>query len=265
MMGPREPMLRGAGRRGRFFYAGGSPVALLYVVEDDLEVANDVCALLASQGHEVQHFATPHELFYQLGKRAPACVLVDWLLPEMAGPDVVRRIRQLMGASVGVLMLTAMDSEDNVVQGLEAGADDYVTKPYADRTLAARVDAVLRRVAVQHIPAATLECGPYRFEYALQRTMLDGCLLVLTPREFDLAWTLFLHPARLWTKAELQSAIWGKGDDMSFHTIAQHVYSVRKKLKLAAQGVRLLTVYGTGYRLEVPDAWRKGALGEASG
>lgn len=265
-MRPRtEPSLWwGAGHRGRF-YAGGSPVALVYVMEDDLQVANDVCALLVSQGHEVQCFATPHEFFYQLGKRAPACVLVDWLLPEMAGPDVVRRIRQLLGTSVGVLMLTAMDSEDNVVQGLEAGADDYVTKPYAERTLAARVDAVLRRVAAQHTPAATLECGPYRFEYALQRTMLDGHLLVLTPREFDLAWTLFLHPARLWTKAELQSAIWGKGDDVSFHTIAQHVYSVRKKLKLAARGVRLLTVYGTGYRLEVPDAWRKGAQGETAG
>jgi two-component system, OmpR family, response regulator RegX3 len=258
-MRSQKPSLRwGAGSRA-WSCAGGSPVALVYLVEDDEAVAAEVCALLSSHGHDVRHFATPHEFFYQLGKRAPLCVLVDWLLPEMPGPDVVRRIRRLLGTGVGVLMLTAMDSEDNVVQGLDAGADDYVTKPYANRTLLARVDAMLRRVTVQHQVYTVLDCGPYHFDFAVQSTQLEGRAVVLTPREFDLAWTLFSHPGRLWTKAELQSAIWGKGDGLAFHTIAQHVYSVRKKLELAGHGVRLLTVYGTGYRLELPASWTHAA------
>lgn len=233
-------------------------MAVVYVVEDDADLAARVCALLQARGHEAHGFDTPHKFFYQLRKRTPACVLVDWVLPELPGIDVVARVRQLLGPSVGVLMLTAVDSEDSIVRALQTGADDYVIKPMADAVLVARVEALLRRLSPRTAPASVLESGPYRFDFAAQRALVQGADVELTPREFDLAWTLFAQPARLVTKQELQSAIWGKNSEFGYHTIAQHVYSVRKKLELARHGVRLVAVYASGYRLELPEAWAAG-------
>jgi DNA-binding response OmpR family regulator len=228
------------------------------LVEDDPQVAAAVCALLTRAGHELHWFDTPHKLFYQLGKRTPACVIVDWMLPELAGIDVVARIRQLLGASVGVLMLTAIDDEENVVRALRTGADDYVTKPAADGVLLARIEALLRRASPRSAPPTALEVGPYRLDFASQQASIDGVAIPLTPREFDLAWTLFSQPTRLFTKEELQAAIWGKNSALGYQTIAQHVYSVRKKLDLAHHGVRLVAVYASGYRLELPREWVPG-------
>jgi two-component system, OmpR family, phosphate regulon response regulator PhoB len=239
-------------------------MAVVYLVEDDPEVGRRVCALMHSSGHEALWFDTPHKFFYQLSKRTPACVLVDWVLPELAGIDVVTRVRQMVGHTVGVLMLTAVDAEDCIVRALAAGADDYVIKPMADAVLVARVEALLRRVAPRSVPARVLELGPYRLDFASQRAWLLGQDVELAPREFDLAWALFAQPARLITKQELLSAVWGKNSDLGHHTIAQHVYSVRKKLELAAHGVRLVAVYASGYRLELPEHWAVVDVGHGS-
>jgi two-component system, OmpR family, response regulator RegX3 len=230
------------------------PMALVYIVEDDPDTARRVRALLTDSGHQVEWFDTPHKFFYQLSKHSPALALVDWMLPEMTGIDVVLRLRQQLGRAVGVLMLTAMDSEQSVVTALQAGADDYVVKPGADAVLLARVQALLRR-SLPAAPLNTLALGPYRFDYALQLTHVHEQVVDLAPREFDLAWTLFSQPSRLFTKDELQAAIWGKGEDTGHHTITQHVYLLRKKLALADHSARLVSVYASGYRLEVPTAW----------
>jgi two-component system, OmpR family, phosphate regulon response regulator PhoB len=174
----------------------------------------------------------------------------------MTGVDVVARVRQLLGRSVGVLMLTGLDSEQSVVTALQTGADDYVVKPSTDAVLLARVEALLRRSS-RAAPASVISIGPYRFEFAQQAASIGGQQVELTPREFDLAWTLFSQPARLITKDELQAAIWGKGSDLGHHTIAQHVYLLRKKLELSKFGARLVAVYASGYRLELPDVWAR--------
>jgi DNA-binding response OmpR family regulator len=231
-------------------------MAWIYMVEDDADIARRVCDLLERNGHQTLWFDTPHKLFYQLGKKSPALLIVDWVLPEMTGVDVVSRVRQLLGRSVGVLMLTGHDSEQSVVTALQTGADDYVVKPSTDAVLLARVEALLRRSA-QAAPASVISIGPYKFEFAQQAATVGGQPVELTPREFDLAWTLFSQPARLITKDELQAAIWGKGSDLGHHTIAQHVYLLRKKLELSKFGARLVAVYASGYRLELPDVWAR--------
>jgi DNA-binding response OmpR family regulator len=101
--------------------------------------------------------------------------------------------------------------------------------------------------------AKRIEIGPYVLDYTQQQVLVDGIAVELTPREFDLAWTLFCSPARLFTKQELLAAIWGKNSEFGYHTIAQHVYSVRKKLALVEHGFKLLAVYASGYRLEWPE------------
>jgi DNA-binding response OmpR family regulator len=229
-------------------------MALIHILEDDETFARSVQGVLERRNHEVRVFTTPHAMFYQLAKAQPRCAIIDWMLPEMMGVDVVRRLRQQMGRNVGLMMLTAMDAEKNVVEALEAGADDYIVKPGTSAVLTARVEALLRRLAPE---AATLakrfEVGPYLLDFAMQSVTIEGRPVELTPREFDLAWTLFGSPSRLFTKQELLAAIWGKNSEFGFHTIAQHVYTIRKKLNLSEHGFKLLAVYASGYRLEFPD------------
>jgi DNA-binding response OmpR family regulator len=229
-------------------------VALIYILEDDDIFAQSVQGVLERSNHEVLCFGTPHSFFYQLTKRAPRCAIVDWMLPEMVGVDVIRRLRQQLGRNVGVVMLTAVDAEQNVVEALQAGADDYIVKPGTSNVLSARIDALLRRLGEETATTAKrMEVGPYVLDFSQRSVRLKGEQIELAPREFDLAWTLFCSPSRLFTKQELLAAIWGKSSEFGYHTIAQHVYAVRKKLALADNGFKLLAVYASGYRLEWPE------------
>jgi DNA-binding response OmpR family regulator len=229
-------------------------MALIHLIEDDEIFARSVQGVLERHNHEVQCFTTPHAFFYQITKQPPRCAIVDWMLPEMIGVDVVRRLRQQFSRNLGVIMLTAIDAEKNVIEALNAGADDYIVKPGTSAVLIARVEALLRRLGEETATTAKrIDVGPYTLEFSQQSARLNGELLELTPREFDLAWTLFCSPSRLFTKQELLAAIWGKNAEFGHHTIAQHVYSVRKKLALADHGFKLLAVYASGYRLEWPE------------
>jgi two-component system, OmpR family, phosphate regulon response regulator PhoB len=226
-------------------------VAQIHILEDDEAFAAALAELLTRHGHEVMRFATPHEFFYQLSKLPPRCVIIDWMLPEMNGLDVVRRVRQLVGQQMGLLLLTALDAEDKAVAALGAGADDYLVKPVAGALLAARIDALLRRlVPAQVSMAKQIELGPYTLDLPTRLASIDGRDAGLAPREFDLAWVFFSQPSRLFTRDELQALIWGKNSAYGAHVVAQYVYALRKKLELVDHGFRLQSVYATGYRLE---------------
>jgi DNA-binding response OmpR family regulator len=227
-------------------------MARIYVLEDDPLFAATTRDALVRAGHEVTVFETPHQFMYQVGKTAPQCAVIDWMLPEMPGIDVVRRLRQLFGRTLCIVMLTAVDSEDGIVAALGEGADDFMIKPGTERVLVARVEALLRRLRQEPGVKQEIELGPFRFDYAAQRVTVDGSPVELAPKEFDLAWTLFSDPSRLFSKDELLAAIWGKQAEWGHHTISQHIYAVRKKLMLTEHGFRLIAVYATGYRLEVP-------------
>jgi two-component system, OmpR family, phosphate regulon response regulator PhoB len=230
-------------------------LAQIHILEDDEAFACALAELLVRQGHEPTCFATPHEFFYQLSKRPPRCVIIDWMLPEMNGLEVVKRTRQLVGGQMGVLLLTALDAQDKAIAALGAGADDYLVKPVADGLLAARIEALLRRlVPAQTSMAKRIELGPYALDLSTRVAKLNGRDVGLAPREFDLAWVFFAQPSRLFTRDELLALIWGKGSDFGSHTVAQYVYALRKKLELVDHGFRLQSVYATGYRLEWIDA-----------
>ncbi len=226
--------------------------ALIYILEDDPECSAYVMDWLQAAGHTVKTFVRPHEFFYALSKQPPQCAVVDWRLPEMQGIDVVSRLRQLMSGAVGVLMLTSVDSEDSVVRALSAGADDYIVKPGSESLLVARVGALLRRLTPSESRNLVVERPPYKLDFARRVISIEGRELDTAPREFELAWAFFSEPARLFTKQELLAAIWGKQQDAGEQTVAQHVYLVRRKLALAENGFKLISVYGAGYRLEVP-------------
>lgn len=231
-------------------------MATIHILEDDPDSAACVEQWLRGAGHQVKSFGRPHEFFYEVSKQAPRCAVIDWRLPEMEGIDVVTRLRQLLAGGIGILMLTGLDTEESVVRALNAGADDYIVKPGSESVLCARVDALLRRMAPAASVATCIERGPYRLDFGGRSVSVDGSVVDLAPREFDLAWILFSEPARLFTRQELLAAIWGRNHEVGVHTVAQHVYQVRRKLALTEHGFRLNAVYGTGYRLELPSPQR---------
>jgi DNA-binding response OmpR family regulator len=228
-------------------------MALICFLDDDESFAGSAEAVLGEQGHEVHRFDSPHSFFDQLDKLQPRCTIVDWMLKDMIGVEVVRRLRRQLPSGTGIVILTPIGTDSQVVAALEAGADDCIVKPETSAVLAARVGALMRRLGAE--PATTrrrVAAGPYLLDFAMQSACVDGMRVDLTPREFDLAWTFFSNPSRLFTKDELLAAIWGRNRQFGHHTIAQHVYSVRKKLALGAHGFKLLAEYASGYRLEWP-------------
>jgi two-component system, OmpR family, response regulator RegX3 len=229
-------------------------MALIYLLEDDPDCSACVEQWLGRAGHQVKVFERPHEFFYEVSKQAPRCAVIDWRLPEMEGIDVVARLRQLLSTGTGILMLTGLDTEESVVRALKAGADDYIVKPGSESIVVARIDALLRRMAPAASTLTSIDRPPYRLDFGRREVTVLGHPVDLAPREFDLAWILFSEPARLFTRQELLAAVWGRHQDAGVHTVAQHVYMIRRKLALTEHGFRLNAVYGTGYRLELPQA-----------
>jgi DNA-binding response OmpR family regulator len=224
----------------------------VFMVEDNLDAIANVKGALARKSLTLQPFETPHEFFYALKQQAPKMVILDWMLPEMTGIDVLKRFRTQMGRKIPVMMYTSREEATSIVDALEAGADDYVPKVAPDNVLLARVCALLRRISDTDQPQKTLQLGPIELNFGTQEIFISDEKIRVTPREFDLAWVLFNNPGRLFQKAELAAAVWGKQADMTFHTLSQHVYEVRKKLDLATHGYKLSAVYGSGYRFELP-------------
>jgi DNA-binding response OmpR family regulator len=225
----------------------------IFLLEDDKDFATAVEDSLSKHGFDVSVFHLPHQFFYEVKKSCPSLAIIDWMLPEMNGIDVVRGLRQLQSTRLAIIMLTQMDSAEHIVNALDVGADDYLVKPEHGRVLLARVNAVLRRYYPQATEAIlSIKRTPFRLEFGSRETFVGEVAVALAPREFDLVWTLFLNPGRLFSRSELLAAVWGKHEDPGEHTLTQHIYAVRKKMALAEHGYRIVPVYGTGYRLELP-------------
>jgi DNA-binding response OmpR family regulator len=226
----------------------------VFMVEDNLEAIANVRGVLARKSLTLQPFESPHEFFYALKQESPKMVILDWLLPEMTGLDVLKRFRTQMGKKIPVMMYTNKEEANSVVDALEAGADDFVPKLAPDNVLLARVCSLLRRVTDIAQPQQTLRLDPLELYFSAQEAFVAGEKIRLTPREFDVAWVLLSNPGRLFQKAELAAAVWGKQADMTFHTLSQHIYEIKKKLNLVSHGYKLMSVYGSGYRFETPSA-----------
>lgn len=224
---------------------------LIYLFEDNPYEAAFFCSCLQDRGHEVRHFTRSVDLMDELLRQRPHLVVLDWVVAEVNGYVALRRIRERLGSSVPVAMLTCMDGNESIIEALEGGADDYLVKPMTRALLVARIEALLRRAQIGHErQAMTIDCPPYALDFRQQRLSVDGAAVTLTPKEFDLAWILFSNVNSFVPKAELLAGVWGRRAEIATHTVTQHVHVLRKKLMLKENGFRLSAVYGTGYRLE---------------
>ncbi|SMG61094.1 response regulator transcription factor [Paraburkholderia susongensis] len=178
-------------------------------------------------------------------------VVLDWQLPGMTGFEVLHWIRRNLGTDPAVLFLTSKVLEVDVVQALEAGADEYVVKPFRRTELAARVSALLRRTRRNENPVTTVTVGPYSLDIAQRSVSLHGRTVELTTKEFDVVAFLFNNVGRVVSRDLLAKLAWGRELDSSSRTVDTHIYRLRQKLSLRPEnGIRLSTVYTHGYRLD---------------
>jgi DNA-binding response OmpR family regulator len=182
------------------------------------------------------------------GRLGPAAVVLDVGLPGLDGVEVCRRLRAA-GDQVPVLFVTARDDEVDRVLGLELGADDYVTKPFSPRELAARVRAVLRRSERAAAASADLALGPVVLRTGSRRVLVDGGEVALTATEFDLLAHLLAAPDRVFTREQLLSAVWGYAASAGTRTVDVHIAQLRAKLGPHAP---IRTVRGVGYAADAP-------------
>jgi DNA-binding response OmpR family regulator len=216
----------------------------IVVIEDEAAIAASVAARLRAEGFTVD-IATDGPSGVELCARVhPDLVVLDLMLPGYDGIEVCRRIQR--DRPLPVLILTARDSETDVLVGLGIGADDYMTKPFSMRELVARVGALLRRVERSGRERTPLRVGEVEIDPAGRRVSTSGRTVHLTPLEFDLLARLATTPGTVLSREQLLADVWGYPDVSGARTVDSHVASLRRKL--GAEIVR--TVHGVGYSVE---------------
>ena len=231
------------------------PEITVLVVDDDANVVELTRLYLERDGYRVVTASDGARGLALAREEQPSLVVLDVMLPRVNGLDVCRTLRQ--ESAVPIIMLTARVEEDDRLAGLDLGADDYVTKPFSPRELAARVRAVLRRAARDSADAepATLSCGPVELDQRARWVTVSSSEVRLTPTEFRLLTLLMRQPGRTFTREEIIDRALGDDFDGFDRTVDAHVSSLRRKLAAAPGGKAKLiqTVYGSGYRLNYPN------------
>jgi DNA-binding response OmpR family regulator len=214
----------------------------IVVIEDEDAIANAVAVRLRGEGYEVSIASDGASGVELVGQTAPDLVILDVMLPGIDGLEVCRRIQR--DRPVPVLMLTALDTETDLLVGLGVGADDYMTKPFSPRELGARVKALLRRVdRSQYSDEKKVSVRDVELDPATRQVKRSDEEVHLTPTEFDLLYRLGSRPDVVFSREQILSDVWGYEDGFGTRTIDSHVASLRRKL--GAEIIR--TVHGVGY------------------
>jgi len=219
------------------------------LLEDDTDQAQLVTLWLTDAGHQVTHFAAGDALLAELRHGRFDLAVLDWLVPGLSGIEVLKRMRSQQ-LDLPVLFLTQYDTEEKVVEALDAGADDYVAKPALRGVLVARVNALARRRGTN--TPAEVEVGAYRSDASNRAIMVAGEAVTLTEREFELARYLLAHLGKVVTRTELLKNVWRiSAEGLETRTIDTHMSKLRRKLGFdGAHGIKLNSIYNHGYRLE---------------
>ncbi|MCC8391535.1 response regulator [Paraburkholderia sp. MMS20-SJTR3] len=215
----------------------------LLLVEDDEMIAESVLGAMRRAGYAIDWAEDGRAAELSLDNDVYDLVLLDLGLPKKDGIDVLNAYRRNGGAAP-VIILTARDAIDERIRGLDAGADDYLVKPFDLDELAARIRALLRRRTGQKQPVYTH--GELALDPAAHEVTLNGAPVALVPREFALLQALIEEPTRVFTKTELEEKLYGWGEEVGSNTIEVHVHSLRRKIGAE----QVVTVRGVGYRLK---------------
>jgi DNA-binding response OmpR family regulator len=224
------------------------------ILDDNPDDRDWVYQILRSADHDVTQFDNGKALLRALRLESFDALIVDWNLPDLAGTEVIAKVRNELLLDIPVILVTARDTDLETVEGLKAGADDYITKPAQKLVLLARLDAITRRRIPNAAYGAAQQFGAFSFDIARRTIQRDGETIVVTDREFRVALVLFQHLGRAVSRDYLLSAVWGHTTHLESRTLDVHISRVRSKLQLMPEfGWRLATVYGFGYRLETAE------------
>ena len=222
-------------------------MSTVLVVDDEPIVREVVVSYLRRAGFETLEAADGERARELLEGGAPSLVVLDLMLPGVDGLELCRWIRGR--SSLPVIMLTARGEEADRIVGLELGADDYVTKPFSPRELAARVRTVLRRTERDQVTDGRVSHGDLLVDAESREASLGGQPLQLTAREFDLLWFFVSHPRRVFSRDQLMARVWGYAAAIDTGTVTVHVRRLRAKIEPdPAHPRHLQTVWGVGYR-----------------
>ena len=220
------------------------------VISDDTTY-NKVQASLRQGEFVFERFRSDIDLLREARRRAFDLIIVDIGTVALADTRIVSWLSCLSGSAAPFILISATGSPEQVATGLNAGADEYVFNPFAEEEFAARINAALRRCDQRHTPR-TLNVRGFALDRETGQLRDNGIPADLTPREFMMAWLFFSSPGIYLSREAISNAIWGTGCSIAGRTIEQHVYKLRKKLKLSeARGVAIRTAYTRGYRLEL--------------
>lgn len=223
----------------------------ILLVEDEEALSEPLTYLLEREGYDVAVAADGHSAVRAFHETAPDLVLLDLMLPGIPGTEVCRQIRAV--SQTPIIMLTAKDSEVDIVVGLELGADDYVTKPYSSRELLARIRAVTRRRATEDAAPdeAVLEAGSVRMDVERHTVEVRGSETAMPLKEFELLELLLRNAGRVLTRGQLIDRVWGSDYVGDTKTLDVHIKRIRSRIEESPSEPRmLLTVRGLGYRFE---------------
>lgn len=224
------------------------PEIKILVVEDEAAVRGMVRFALEQAGFGVIEAPSALAAQERLADARPQLILMDWMLPDMSGVDLTRRLKKdEYSRDIPLIMLTAKSEIDDRVKGLEAGADDYVPKPFSPRELVARIRAVLRRTVGDDLDAS-LSLGGVTLDDETHRVTADGRELEMGPTEFRLLRFFLANPERVFSREQILDYVWGRNSFLEERTVDVHIRRLRKSLESAGKDGLIQTVRGVGYR-----------------
>lgn len=220
------------------------------LLEDEHEQAQNIQTILSDNGHHCDSFPSGQAFLSAVLHRSYDLLILDWQIPDMTGIDVLESVRAQLNWPIPVVFLTQRDSETDIVRALDAGADDYLSKPARPAELIARIHALARR-SNPDSDKEVLHYGPFEINTQQRSITLHGDPLTLTDKDFDLTLFLFQNQGRLLTREMLLERVWGLARDINTRTVDTHMSRLRRRLGLNPEnGFRIKTIYQRGYRLE---------------
>ncbi|MFM0033312.1 response regulator transcription factor [Paraburkholderia strydomiana] len=222
------------------------------VLEDSREIREFVSHQLTSAGYQCQEFVDSRSLLDELRRQTFDLLVLDWMLPDRPGTEVLHWVRANLPRTLAVLFLTSRASDDDMSSVLNSGADDYLVKPVTSAMLLARTRALLRRCSIPAESSGPQSFDDFEFDSGRGELRLRGTLISLTPKQFALALLLFQHLDDPLPNAQIIETVWRRApDEPALRTLSTHASMLRTKLGLRPQnGYRLMPIYGYGYRLQ---------------
>ncbi len=222
----------------------------ILVVEDEQDIREMLVFSLEQAGYSTLQASTTEKAFSLLKEQAiPDLILVDWMLPGASGIELTHKVKKNKDTqNIPVILLTARGEEDDRIKGLDAGADDYVIKPFSPRELMARIRAVLRRADPSIIRDKQIECGKIKIDTTSHRIMIDGNSVKMGPTEYKLLLCFMDNQERVFSRSQLLDQVWGHQVIVEERTVDVHIRRLRKVLSPFEVEDYIQTVRGAGYR-----------------